>query len=555
MNGKGTTLIAVALTLASTSALVAVRRQRRGLTPDERVTGASERLRHREEIATILESISDAFFAVDAEWRITYLNHVAEQILRRPRQLLLGKNIWAEYPSLRGTAIEYESRRAMTERVPVELEFYYEREGGWLDVRIYPAVGGLSVFFRDVTARKHAEEALRQSERTLRALADSIPHLTWMAEADGSIYWYNQRWYEFAGATFEELEGWRWQELIPPDQRAEVVARVRAHFQAGEPWEDTIPMRGKTGECHWFLTRAIPVRDTAGRVVRWLGTDTDITDRIEAEAERTRILERERLARAEADRRRAELEHIARSRARLIRGFSHDVKNPLGAADGFLQLMEEGTLGELTPRQQESVARVRNAIRTALELIDDLLTVARAQAGEIEVEPEPTDLLSLLRTVSESYQARAAAEELELTTELPAALPTIVTDPARVRQILDNLLSNAIKFTDRGGITISARVSDVGPDMNGSARRAGPWLAISVSDTGRGIPPEKKHLLFQEFGRVSQSENAEGSGIGLSISQKIAHALGGRITVESEIGKGSTFTLWLPVGPASEPAP
>src|SRR5690606_29469838 len=121
--------------------------------------------------------------------------------------------------------------------------------------------------------------------------------------------------------------------------------------------------------------------------------------------------------------------------------------------------------------------------------------------------------------------------------------------------ILGNLLSNAIKFTDRGGITISARVSDVGPDMNGSARRAGPWLAISVSDTGRGIPPEKKHLLFQEFGRVSQSENAEGSGIGLSISQKIAHALGGRITVESEIGKGSTFTLWLPVGPASEPAP
>lgn len=509
----------------------------------------------RQEIDTLLESISEAFFAVDSEWRITYLNHEAERILRRPREALLMKNIWAEYPDLRGTVVERESRRAMTERVTVEQEFYYEPEGIWLDLRVYPSVRGLSVFFRDVTERKRGEEALRQSERNLRALADSIPHLTWMADADGGIFWYNQRWYEFSGATFEELEGWRWQELIPPDQRAEVVTRIRTAFQSGEPWEDTIPLRSRTGEYRWFLTRAVPVRDTDGRVVRWLGTDTDITDRIEAEAERTRLLERERVARAEADRRRAELEHVSRSRTRLIRGFSHDVKNPLGAADGFLQLMEEGAIDDLTPKQEESVAKARNAIRTALELIDELLTVARAQAGKIEVNSEPTELLPLLRSVAESYQARAAAEGLELTTNLPDSLPTNITDAARVRQILGNLLSNAVKFTERGGITITAELSDVGPEGEEEAKAPpGRWIAISVIDTGPGIPAEKMHLLFHEFGRLSQSEDAEGSGIGLSISQKIAHALGGRITVKSEVGKGSTFTLWLPLVEASDTA-
>ena len=508
----------------------------------------------RQEVVTLLESISEAFFAVDSEWRITYLNHEAERILRRPRHTLLNKNIWAEYPLLRGTVLERESRRAMAERIPVEQEFYYEPDGVWLDLHIYPSVNGLSIFFRDVTERKAAEDELRQSERNLRALADSIPHLTWMADASGRVYWYNQRWYDFTGNTFEALEGWRWQELILPDQKEEVVARVRARFEAGEPWEDTIPLRGKTGEYRWFLTRAVPVRDSAGRVLRWLGTNTDITERIEAEAERTRLLERERIARAEADRRRAELEHVTRSRARLIRGFSHDVKNPLGAADGFLQLMEEGAIDELTPKQEESVAKVRNAIRTALELIDDLLTVARAQAGEIEIEREPTDLMGLLRNVAESYQARAAAEGLELATNLPESLPTSYTDPARVRQILGNLVSNAVKFTEHGGITITARVRDHGPGAEGAQPAAGPWIAISVIDTGRGIPPEKRHLLFQEFGRLSQSEDAEGSGIGLSISQKLAHALGGKITVESEVGKGSTFTLWLPLDEAPQTA-
>ncbi|HET7461362.1 MAG TPA: GAF domain-containing sensor histidine kinase [Longimicrobium sp.] len=248
----------------------------------------------------------------------------------------------------------------------------------------------------------------------------------------------------------------------------------------------------------------------------------------------------------EAQQRRAELERITEGRVRLLRGFSHDVKNPLGAADGHASLLEMGVLGELQPRQLESVGRIRASIRSALELIGDLLELARAEAGQIEVQRRPVDVRDVAREIVAEYHAQAAARGLELGVELPPEMPVVVTDVVRARQVLGNLISNAVKYTPKGTVTV--RVDLRGHDGDGNGKgppRRGRWVAVDVADTGPGIPREQHGEIFREFGRLTPSA-ARGFGLGLAISQRVAAALGGCITVDSEVGRGSTFTLWLP---------
>ncbi len=255
-----------------------------------------------------------------------------------------------------------------------------------------------------------------------------------------------------------------------------------------------------------------------------------------------RAVDQERQLREEAEIRRDDLERITESRGRLMRGFSHDVKNPLGAADGYLQLLEEGIVDRLTPKQKESVAMARRSLAAALHLIEDLLELARAESGRIEIEREPVDVRDVARDAAEEYRAQAEAKGLDMEVELPAEFPEIESDADRIRQVVSNLLSNAVKYTDRGGVTVRARVRS-----DGEAPGPGRWVAVEVADTGPGIPEDQRRFLFQEFARVSAGAGRRGAGIGLAIGRRIARRLGGDITFETEPGRGSTFTLWLPL--------
>lgn len=237
---------------------------------------------------------------------------------------------------------------------------------------------------------------------------------------------------------------------------------------------------------------------------------------------------------------RVELERVMESRARLIRGFTHDVKNPLGAGNGFLALLEEGIMGPITEQQQASVRRVRRSIDAALALIDELIDIARSEKGELEVEYEGVALGPLILEIAGDYRAQATGRGLRLTLETDELPDIVFTDPVRVRQVLGNLLSNAVKYSRGPEITV-----------RGTQRRAtglresGEWVAIDVSDCGPGIPGDKLHVIFQEFTRLDP-DHASGAGLGLAISQRLAEALGGMLSVVSAEGEGSTFTLWLP---------
>ncbi|HST50775.1 MAG TPA: PAS domain S-box protein [Pyrinomonadaceae bacterium] len=154
---------------------------------------------------------------------------------------------------------------------------------------------------QDITKRKRAEEALRESEAQLRTLADSIPQLAWMAHADGHIFWYNRRWYDYTGTTPEEMEGWGWQKVHDPEMLPQVLERWRVSLESGEPFEMEFPLKGSDGSFRWFLTRVSPLHDSQGRIVRWLGTNTDVDEQRRASKEREQLLESERQARAQAE--------------------------------------------------------------------------------------------------------------------------------------------------------------------------------------------------------------------------------------------------------------
>jgi signal transduction histidine kinase/CHASE3 domain sensor protein len=250
--------------------------------------------------------------------------------------------------------------------------------------------------------------------------------------------------------------------------------------------------------------------------------------------------EKARLLEAAQERRRA-LERVIQSRSRLMRGFSHDVKNPIGAADGFAELLSIGVYGELSARQAASIARMRSSIRAGLALINELHELASAETGTIALSSEPVDLADLVHTLGEEYSAAALARGLALSVDAGSTRIIITTDGARVRQVASNLLSNALKYTAHGSVLVRARQMPAEPFGDAVS-----WALVEVTDTGPGIPPDKKDYIFEEFSRLGGGDTP-GAGLGLAISKLLAQALGGRITVESEVGRGSTFTLWLPL--------
>lgn len=273
-----------------------------------------------------------------------------------------------------------------------------------------------------------------------------------------------------------------------------------------------------SGDERWVRTRAFPIRGGDGDIDRIASITEDITER----------------------------KQVIESHERLIRGFTHDVKNPLGAADGFLSLLELGVGGEMSEKQIQSVGHARRSIRTALNLVSGLLDIERAEAGQLDIRQERVDLDAATFEVVDEFRAAAEGKGLALSSHVSAIDESLVveSDSARVRQILANLVSNAVKYTQQNGsvsVTAYAGKTDE-PPWHGC------WAAVAVTDTGPGIPVEKQQLVFREFTRFNPDATA-GSGIGLAISRRLARALGGEITFTSMPSVGSTFTLWLPVEP------
>ena len=254
------------------------------------------------------------------------------------------------------------------------------------------------------------------------------------------------------------------------------------------------------------------------------------------------LARRLRSAAAEAEAGRGLVEQLMESKARLMRGVSHDLKNPVNAIEGYATLLSEGVGGDLAPMQQQHVERIRRAARSVLGLVEDLLELSRADVGRLHIACRPIDVRVVVLETVDQNRPQAMSRSHTLEARISDKVPTIDSDAARVRQALGNLLSNAIKYTPRGGrIGVDLEAVVVDPP-----NRQSRLVAIHVTDTGPGIPAAQLEAIFEEFTRLDTSRQ-QGSGLGLAIARRVARLLGGDITVQSELGVGSRFTLWLPI--------
>lgn len=268
-----------------------------------------------------------------------------------------------------------------------------------------------------------------------------------------------------------------------------------------------------------------------------------------------------------------ELEHLStelirvnKMKSEFLANVSHELRTPLNAIVGFVDLLREGVYGELTPKQAGPVQRIEASASHLRHLVDQILDLAKMAAGRLEVHSEPIDLRPFILDVASEVEPLVSEKSLYLSLALGSTLPRVRTDPTHLRQIVLNLLGNAVKYTHSGTISVRTKIvpasdssvpATVKPGQDTSAAAARPWVAILVSDTGIGIGRNDQARIFEEFEQINAGPRGDsmnrGTGLGLPISRRLARLLGGDVTVESEPGKGSTFTVWLP-GEAAQQA-
>lgn len=380
--------------------------------------------------------------------------------------------------------------------------------------------------------RKHAEASLRASEERYRMLADHMAQLAWTCDSLGNATWYNQRWLDYTGLSFQEMQGTGWIKVQHPDHVERVMASIQRAVETAEPWEDTFPLRCHDGSYRWFLSRAVPIRNDAGEIVCWFGTNTDVTEQRAAEE-----------ALKEAHRRKDE----------FLAMLAHELRGPLAPLCNMLEVMKRADgAGDLLRQSRDTMER---QLGQMVRLVDDLLDVSRISRGRIELKRQRVELASVVYQAVEANCPLAESAQQEVTVTLPAAPIHVCGDPVRLTQVFGNLLNNACKYTPPGG------------KIWLTAERQGSDVVVRVRDTGVGISSEKLSSVFEMFSQVESSlERSQGGlGIGLSLVRRLVEMHEGSVEVQSDgPGCGSEFVVRLPVlienlsaGPplASEPVP
>jgi PAS domain S-box-containing protein len=354
-------------------------------------------------------------------------------------------------------------------------------------------------------------------------LLELSPQVVWFGRPDGRITYCNPYWYEYTGLSERETLGYGWTGAINLEDRDRVTGALQAAVREGQDFEVELRLRGRDGEYCWFLMKGRPGRDALGNVDAWLGIAVDIEER-----------------------KRAEQEAWAASQAKseFLASMSHELRTPLNAIGGYAELLAMGVRGPLNAEQAQDIARIRRSQQHLLTLINDVLNFAKVDAGQTEYRLTAVPVDEALRDTESMIAPQVLAKGLHYSYKGAGKSASVLADPEKLQQIVLNLLGNAVKFTEPGGsITLSSEF-------------AGQCIEIKVADTGPGIPSEKLDRIFDPFVQAERRLNqpVQGVGLGLAISQDLAEAMGGKITVESEVGEGSTFTLSLPRAPRMDPA-
>jgi len=356
-------------------------------------------------------------------------------------------------------------------------------------------------------------QAILASETLFRTIIDTMPLLAWSARADGWIEFYNRGWYEYTGTTLPEMEGWGWESVHDPRELQRVKASWSHSIQSGKPFELSFPLRRADGVYRWFLTRAQPLRDDSGTIVRWIGTNTDIDDRMRAEAQLAESLNHER--------------ETAEFREMFIGILGHDLRNPLGSITMAAALLLRR--GHLDEQDSKAVARIINGSQRMSRMIAQLLDLTRFRlGGGVQLQMAPSDLREIAQNVIEEFDAPT---QLHVEGDV-----TGTWDRDRLAEVLSNLAGNAIQYATPGTV-VSVRAK-----VDGEAA-----VVVEISNQGDPIPADVLPFIFEPFRRAKQQEKSTSGnlGLGLYIAHQIVLAHSGTLDARSA-GGTTSFLMRLP---------
>lgn len=495
-------------------------------------------------LAAIVDFSDDAIISKDLDTVITTWNRSAELLLGYTAKEMIGQSIFRIIPP------EKQAREMglFKEMVAGNLVGAYETEritkdGRRIDVSLTLSpirngmgkIIGASNIMHDIGERKKIEAELRDSEERFRSLADNMTSLTWMADANGNLFFYNRRFYEYTGTTLEEMQGWGWEKLHHPEHLPRVVKRWRESLQKGELWEDTFLLRGKDGNYRWFLARAFPIRGADGEITRWFGTNTDVTELRETQealqAAQHELREHaDKLERTVVERT-AQLHTTISELQAFSYSLSHDMRAPLRAIRNFSHIVLDDQSHKLDPEYRNYLENVVRSSERLDRLITDVLALSRVSQDRIQIRP-----LKLQPLLEQVIQERPELQPPRVEIRIEAPMPAVLGHEASLVQCFTNLLANAVKFVAPG----------VQPKVRIWSERIGDEVRLWFEDNGIGIEPASQGRLFGMFQRLHPYHQYEGTGIGLAIVRKAIERMHGSAGVESEPGRGSRFWIQLP---------
>jgi len=518
------------------------------------IVKSREALRQSEErYRSIIDQSVAGIAETDAEGRYLIVNNRFCEITGYPRAALMQLRMnEITHPDDLQRNLEL-LKEAAESGQPFQIEKRYVRQDGsvvWVNnnvsvVRGTQSPAGFIAVSIDVSSRKLAEAAkenllaaLERSEATFRQLADAMPQIVWAAKPDGTLDYYNQRWFEYIKLAPELIDEARWDLYIHPDDLQRAHASWSQSVRSGSPYGIEFRVRQADGAYRWFLVRALPIRNDGGNITRWFGTCTDIEEQKALEAQRENLLQSERAARSE-------LERANNVKDEFLATLSHEMRTPLNAILGWSHIMRKSKAPEDLVEGLDIIER--NA-RAQSQIIEDLLDMSRIISGKVRLDVQRLNLSSIVRAAVDTARPTADAKGIRLQAIIdPLHGVTVSGDANRLQQVMWNLLSNAMKFTPREG-----RVQVL-------LERVNSHLEISVSDTGEGIRQEFLPFVFDRFRQADASTTRRhgGLGLGLAIVKQLVELHGGSVRVKSAgEGKGSTFIVALPlsvVHPQPEP--